>query len=90
MNCLITNSGLIGGKHGEGATLTFANGARLSMQSSRFHRCTPGESLELHAWGPQLERVNLKGREDLVGWVRVDDLPRFINRVKRWKPKEVI
>jgi hypothetical protein len=72
-----------------GVTLTFANGASLSIQSSTSHMCTPGSSVEIHAWGPKRARLNLQGRKDIVGWVRMDDLPKFINKVKRWKPKEV-
>ena len=89
MKCFIVNTDKLQGKPCEGVTLTFANGARLSIQSSESHRCTPGNSVEVLAWGPNNERINLKGRSDLVGWVKVDDLPRLINKVKRWKPKEV-
>jgi hypothetical protein len=80
------NRGMALGDSCEGVTFKFPNGASLSMQSSKSHRCTPGESVELHAWGPHRERVNLMGREDTVGWVRVEDLPFFIRKVKRWKP----
>jgi hypothetical protein len=89
MNFRVNRSMFPGGSC-EGATFTFPNGARLSIQSSKSHRCTPGESVELHAWGPRRERINLQGRSDTVGWVRVEDLPKFINKVKRWKPKEVV
>lgn len=73
----------------EGVAFVFANGVTLSIISNQGDLCTPGKNLELHAWGPNKERVNLKGRDDLVGWVRPDDLPGFIQRCKRWRPKEV-
>jgi len=72
-----------------GFTLTFQNKASLSVQSSSSHQCTPGVSVELHAWGPSHERINLEDNNDVAGWVKVDSLPEFINKVKRWKPKEV-
>ena len=68
---------------------TFENGATLSMASAKGNYCTPDESFELHAWGPNKERINLKGRSETMGWVRPDGLPKYINKVRRWKPKEV-
>ena len=78
-----------GGIHG--VTFQFANGASLSVQSSMSHHCTPGESVEVHAWGPKHERIGLRLRsgKDLEGWVRMDDLPAIMRRVKAWKPRGV-
>jgi hypothetical protein len=71
----------------EGVTFKFLNGASLSVQSSPSHMCTVGESVEVHAWGPNRERISLHQRRDVVGWVRVDDLPAIMRKVKAWIPK---
>jgi len=70
-----------------GVTFKFANGASLSLQSSEAHYCTPGYSVEAHAWGPNGERVNLFQRKDVLGWVTMGQIPALMNKVKRWKPK---
>jgi hypothetical protein len=69
----------------QGVTLTFANGASLSIQSNPCNYCTPGESVELHAWGPEGQHVNVYGGKDTLGWVQVEHLPKYIRKVATWK-----
>jgi hypothetical protein len=70
-----------------GVTLKFANGASLSIQSRESSYCTPGHSVELHAWGPAGQHINVYGSHDLLGWVRMDDLPKYIRKVAAWRPR---
>ena len=76
------------GSENGGFSIRFQNGATISVQSSPRHYATEGFSAEVHAWGPNGERINLKGRQDVVGWVQPDDLAKLMGKVSRWKPKE--
>jgi hypothetical protein len=76
-----------GAKGHEGVTLTFANGAHLSIQSSPTHYCTVGKSVEVHAWGPKQERVWFSEGCDLLAHVLIDQLPAIMQKVQAWRAK---
>jgi hypothetical protein len=75
----------------DGVTFSFNNGARLSMQSSPEHYCSCGETVEVLAWGPNDEQIDIGGSDSdpgSLGHVTMDNLPAIMARVAAWRPEE--